>query len=257
MLLRFIDYLGSSVINFLTSLGGFVIFLYTIIKTLFTTRLKTKQLLVQMENIGVKSFPIVFLTGFCTGFVLAIQTYVGFHKFGAEDLIGVVVALGMARELGPVLTALMVTGRAGSAMAAEIGTMKITEQIDALKTLCINPYQYLIVPKILASTIVFPFLTIFAVACGIAGGYVYCVYQIEINPEEYLSGIRQYLELSDVINGLIKSAFFGLIMGWVGTYKGYNTSGGAKGVGISTTGSVVLGSILILIADYFLSMLLF
>lgn len=258
MILNFIDFIGKITLRFLTLLGDFVTFLFVALKTMLSTKLKVKQLFIQMENIGVGGFPIVVLTGFGTGLVLALQTYIGFKKFGTEDFIGVIISMSMARELGPVLTGLMVTGRSGSSMAAELGTMRITEQVDALKTLCIDPYQYLIVPRLLASTIILPFLTIFSVGFGILGGYIYCVYQLDINPEDYMSGIRQYLEMSDVINGLIKSCFFGLILAWVGTYCGYKTTkGGARAVGISTTQSVVLGSVLILVADYFLSAILF
>lgn len=234
-------------------IGSFIVFLLVTIKTLFTTRLNVSQFFLQMKSIGVDSSIIIMLTGFSTGLALALQTYIGFHRVGVEEFIGTVVALGMARELGPVLTGLMVTGRAGSAMAAEIGTMQITEQIDALKTLCINPYQYLIVPRLLASIVILPFLAVFSMICGVIGGYLYAVYIAELNAESYISGIHQYVELSDITGGLIKSSFFGLILTWVGTYNGYVTRGGARGVGISTTRSVVLGSIMILITNYFLS----
>lgn len=206
-----------------------------------------------MEIIGVDSFNIAVLTGTFAGMVFALQSYIGFQRVGGEQFIGAVVALGMIRELGPVLTGLMVTGRACSAIAAEIGTMRITEQIDALKTLRINTFQYLIVPRILAGTIIMPFLTIFAMLCGIVGGYVICVHVLELSAEDYLSNIRTYVELSDIRGGLIKATVFGLLLTWVGCYKGYNTEGGARGVGISTTQSVVIGSILILAANYFLT----
>jgi phospholipid/cholesterol/gamma-HCH transport system permease protein len=159
----------------------------------------------------------------------------------------------MIRELGPVLTGLMVTGRAGSAITAELGTMRITEQIDALKTLRINTFQYLVVPRILAGLIILPFLALFCMICGIIGGYVVCVYILELSPEDYTSAIRTYVEMSDIRGGLIKSAVFGLILSWVGSYKGYTTMGGARGVGESTTKSVVIASIMILISNYFLT----
>lgn len=253
VILSAINSVGQAVINIMTSVGGFVLFLFTTFKTMVSTRLNVTQLFIHMKRIGVDSFVIIFLTGLSTGLALALQTYIGFHRFGIEEFIGTVVALGMTRELGPVLTGLMVTGRAGSAMAAEIGTMQITEQIDALKTVCINPYQYLIVPRILASIIIMPFLTVFSMICGVIGGYIYCVHVVELNPDSYVSSIRQYVELSDITGGLIKSSFFGLILSWVGSYHGYQTIGGARGVGISTTRAVVLGSIMILIANYFLS----
>jgi phospholipid/cholesterol/gamma-HCH transport system permease protein len=248
-----IAYLGSAVLSLSDALGGFVLFFMTACTTAFTTRLNVKQLFLHMKQIGVDSLIIIVLTGFSAGLALALQTNIGFSRFGIEEFIGTVVALGMTRELGPVLTGIMVTGRAGSAMAAEIGTMRITEQIDALRTLCINPFQYLIVPRIVASVIILPFLTLFSMFFGVVGGYLFCVYTIEINPESYISGIQQFVEMSDISGGLIKASFFGLIMAWVGTYNGYRTSGGARGVGTATTRSVVLSSILILVANYFLS----
>lgn len=209
-----------------------------------------------MSNIGVDSLNITVLTGSFTGMVFALQSYIGFQRVGGEQFIGPVVALGLIRELGPVLTGLMVTGRAGSAITAEIGTMRITEQIDALQTLRINAFQYLVVPRILAGTIILPFLTLFAMICGIIGGYIICVYVLLLSPEDYISGIKSYVELSDIRGGLIKASVFGLILTWVGTYKGFYTSGGARGVGISTTQSVVVSSVLILMSNYFLTKLL-
>ncbi len=257
MIIHFISGIGSFVLKISASTGGFFLFLLKAFKALFTTKLKVGQLLKQMDSIGVGSSAIVFLTGSFTGAVLALQSYSGFKRFGAEEFIGPIVALSMTRELGPVLTGLMVAGRSGSAMAAEIGTMRITEQIDALQTLRINRYQYLVVPRILASTIILPFLCLFAIFCGIAGGYVVAIYLLGLKPDDYLSGITKYGELSDITGGLIKVSVFGLLLSWVGTYKGYYTGGGARGVGISTTQSVVLSSILILIANYFLTALLF
>ena len=253
LILDGINFIGRTAMDLMDMVGSFFIFLFTTFKTLFTTRLNTEQLFIQMKRIGVDSFVIIFLTGLSTGLALALQTYIGFHRFGIEEFIGTVVTLGMTRELGPVLTGLMVTGRAGSSMAAELGTMQITEQIDAIKTLCINPYQYLIVPRVLAGIIIMPFLSVISMLCGIIGGYIYCVFVIGLNPESYISSIQQFVELSDINGGLIKSSFFGLILSWVGSYNGYITRGGALGVGISTTRSVVLGSIMILISNYFLS----
>lgn len=209
-----------------------------------------------MNTIGVESFNIIMLTGLFTGMVVALQSYIGFQRVGGEQFIGAVVALGMVRELGPVLTGLMVTGRAGSAIAAEIGTMRITEQIDALRTLRVDPFQYLIIPRIVASTIMLPCLAAFSMIFGIFGGYLVCVYMLELSPEDYYSSMRSYVELKDIISGLIKSVVFGLLLSWVGTYKGYYTSGGARGVGIATTQSVVLSSIMILMSNYFLTKLL-
>ncbi len=257
MVLWIFDALGRQTLIFFDALGRFVLFLFQNIVTLFTSRPRIHKFFEHMTMIGVDSLSIILLTGAFSGAVLALQSYIGFKRFGAEEFIGPVVALSLTRELGPVLTGLMVTGRAGSAITAEIGTMQITEQIDALKTLCINVNQYLIVPRILAATIILPFLTLFSMLCGIIGGYMIAVYVLMLNGEQYISGIRTFLELSDITGGLIKASVFGLIMSWVGCYKGYYTTGGAKGVGISTTESVVLGSIMILIANYFLAAMLF
>lgn len=256
MIIHYIDSLGAFVINICTRTGEFTLFFLQAVKTFFTSKLKLSKTCAQMNRIGVESFSIIFLTGLFTGMVLALQTYIGFQRVGGEQFIGAIVALGIIRELGPVLTALMVTGRAGSAITAEIGTMIITEQIDALKTLRINVFQYLVVPRIVASTVIMPFLTLFSMIFGIIGGYIVCVYVLELSPEDYESSIRNYVELADINGGLKKAAVFGLILSWVGTYKGIYTNGGARGVGIATTQSVVASSILILITNYFLTKLL-
>lgn len=239
-----------------TATGEFTLFFLEAAKICCTSRLKIVKTFAQMNRIGVESLSIVVLTGLFTGMVLALQTYIGFQRVGGEQFIGAIVALGLIRELGPVLTALMVTGRAGSAITAEIGTMVITEQIDALTTLRINVFQYLVVPRIIASTFILPFLALFSMFFGIIGGYIVCVYVLELSPEDYESSIRNYVELTDIYGGLKKAAVFGLILSWVGTYKGMYTSGGARGVGIATTQSVVASSILILITNYFLTKLL-
>lgn len=257
MIVPFLDAVGRGTLIFCDKIGTFVVFFINIFVALFTTRLKYKQVLLQMEMVGVGSLVIVLLTGLSTGLAFALQSYIGFHRVGTEDFVGLVVTLGMTRELGPVLTGLMVAGRCGSAMAAELGTMRITEQIDALKTIGINPFQYLIVPRVVASTIIMPFLTLFSMICGIVGGYLLSIYSLGLNPETYISTIVERVEISDVTGGLIKSAFFGLFFSWVGTYRGFYTSGGAQGVGRATTQSVVLGSIIILISNYFLTSWLF
>ena len=257
MVLEFINSVGIYAIVLSSTLGNFLIFLFSAIKVFLSKKLKIIKTLTQVEQIGVNSLAISILTGVFTGGVLALQSYEGFRRFGSEEFIGPVIAFAMLRELGPVLTGLMVAGRAGSAIAAEIGTMRITEQIDALQTLSINTYQYLVVPRILASTLIMPFLTLFAMAAGILSGYIVSVYVLHLNGEVYLSGIRQNVELSDMTGGLFKACIFGLILAWVGAYKGYTTRGGAKGVGKSTTQSVVISSIMILIANYFLTAMLF
>ena len=254
--LRFVEKIGDRILNSCASIGRFTVFSMRALRAIFT-RIHYTLILEQMHAVGVESSAVIILTGFFTGLGLAFQAHVGFGKFGVEDLIGAIVALGMTRELGPVLTGLMVTARAGSAMTAELGTMRISEQIDALRTLGIDPYRYLIAPRVLASIIVMPCLTLFSGACGIAGGYIFCTYVLNLNPENFFAHIRNTLELSDILVGLIKSSFFGLILSLIGSYCGYQTRDGTRGVGRSTTRSVVLGSIFILIANYFLSSFLF
>lgn len=256
MVRSIIDGIGRLTLHVCTILGAYALFIAQTIYTLFRTRLKIHKLFEQASGIGVDSLSIVILTGTFSGMVFALQSYIGFQRVGGEQFIGAVVALGMIRELGPVLTGLMVTGRAGSAIAAEIGTMRITEQIDALRTLRINPYQFLVVPRVVAGTIILPFLTSFAMMCGIAGGYIVCVYVLELSAEDYITNIRTYVEFKDISGGLIKSSVFGFILSSIGSYEGFFTVGGARGVGISTTRSVVVGSILILISNYFLTKLL-
>lgn len=253
MAFELITKLGLYTLNLCSAIGDFTQFLAHAIKILFTTPLKMGQIRTQIMHVGVESSPIIILTGSFTGLALALQSYVGFSRFGAESFIGGVVAMGMMRELGPVLAGLMITARAGSAMAAELATMNITEQIDALKTLRIDPYQYLIIPRLLAGIIVTPCLALFSMLFGIAAGYFFCTHMLELNSEIYFASIRNFIELSDMTVGLIKASFFGLIISWVGSYYGYHASGGAQAVGNATTRSVVLSSILILIANYLLS----
>ncbi len=254
--IRFVNSVGSYTLDLCDNIGAFVLFLVHAVKTLFTTRLKLSKYFFQANRVGVESFLIIVLTGTFAGMVFALQSYIGFQRVGGEQFIGAVVALGMIRELGPVLTGLMVTGRACSAIAAEIGTMRITEQIDALTTLRLDTFQYLIVPRILAGITIVPCLTVFSMIFGIMGGYAVCVHVLELSPEDYMNSIKNYVELSDITRGLTKSCVFGLILSWVGTYKGFNTFGGARGVGIATTQSVVMSSIMILIANYFLTKML-
>jgi phospholipid/cholesterol/gamma-HCH transport system permease protein len=205
----------------------------------------------------VDSIPVVFLTGLFTGMVIALQTYTGFARFHAESFVGSVVALSVTRELAPVLAALMVTGRVGSAMAAELGTMRVTEQIDALVALATEPVQYLVVPRVVAATVMLPLLVVMADAVGIGGGYVVAVDLLGANPVTYVHNSFQFLEMNDLTSGIVKAAFFGLIFSLIGCQKGYYTEGGAEGVGISTTRAVVAGSLAILIADFFLTKVLF
>ncbi len=257
MIERLLGSIGKYVLELCNTMGLFGLFFVEIIKVAFSTKFKLRKFLAQTEEIGFNSSLIVILTGTFAGAVLALQTYIGVKRYGGEEFVGPIVALSMARELGPVITGLMVTGRSGSAIAAEIGTMRITEQVDALTTVCINPFQYLIIPRIVAGTFILPFLTTISMICGIIGGYFVAISVLGLNGTQYIKGIKKYLEFSDITNGLIKSAFFGLILTWVGSFKGFYASGGARGVGLATTQSVVMGSILLLLANYFLTAALF
>lgn len=257
MIFSIADALGNAFIAICTTTGAFVFFLINVVKTLCTTPLKIRHVFLHAQQIGIYSLPIITLAGSFTGLALALQSYVGFYRVGAQEFVGLVVTLGMSRELGPVLTGLMVAGRSGSSMAAEIATMQITEQIDALRTLCIDPYQYLIVPRIIAATFILPALTLFSIVFGSATGYLFCIHILGLNADTYASVILKNIELSDVGGGLIKAAFFGLIIATIGTYTGFAAAGGARGVGTATINSVVTGSIMILIANYFLSAFLF
>jgi phospholipid/cholesterol/gamma-HCH transport system permease protein len=211
----------------------------------------------QMVRVGVDSIPVVFLTTLFTGMVMALQTFNGFARFHAEDFVGSVVALSLTRELSPVLTALMVTGRVGSSMAAELGTMRVTEQIDALTALGTEPVQYLVVPRVAASILMMPLLVMLGDAVGMYGGYLVAVQLLGANPITYVENSFQFLEVSDVTSGIVKAAVFGLIFSLVACVRGYYTEGGAEGVGRSTTRAVVSGSLAVLFADFFLTKLLF
>jgi phospholipid/cholesterol/gamma-HCH transport system permease protein len=251
--LRIVNCIGAYTIELCGILGAYVLFLLRTVAVFFSTRPSIVKVLYHANRLGVDSLGIIMLTGSFAGMVFALQSYIGFQRIGGEQFIGAVVALGMIRELGPVLTGLMVTGRAGSAITAEIGTMQITEQIDALRTLRINPFQYLVIPRMLAGIGILPCLTLFSMFCGIIGGYIICAYVLGLSSEEYINSIRTYVELCDIAGGLKKAAVFGFILTWVGTYKGFYTTGGARGVGIATTHSVVTSSIIILITNYFLT----
>ena len=252
-----VGFLGKTALRAVSTLGGMAVLLKDAILLSLRPPYRWSLYLRQMEFIGASSVSVVLLTGVFTGMVLALQGYYGFRKFGGESLLGATVALSMTRELGPVLTALMVTARAGSAMAAEIGTMRVTEQIDALCSMAVNPVQYLVSPRIWASVIVLPLLTALADLIGILGGKFVGVDLLGIDPGVYTRRTEELVELGDIMNGLYKAAVFGAILAVIGCYKGMNARGGAKGVGRATTEAVVLASISILVADYMLTSLLF
>jgi phospholipid/cholesterol/gamma-HCH transport system permease protein len=256
-MIGFLDAIGRVVLRFLEEAGRIMIFFIKTLALSFSPPFDFRNLLKQIEQVGINSIPIVLITGAFTGMVLALQSYTGFKRFNAEAFVGTVVALSMTRELGPVLSGLMVSGRMGSAMAAELGTMQVTEQIDALYTLATNPIKYLIVPRFLATLITMPILTLFSDLVGILGGYGVSVYLLNTNPTIYVRRTYDYLDLEDVYIGLLKAAVFGMIIAIIGCYQGFHTEGGAEGVGKATTKAVVMSSLLILISNYFVTAFFF
>jgi len=243
--------------NIVRELGRISMMLTESIYLAFMPPFKLSYIFKQMEFIGVRSVFVIILTGAFTGMVLALQSYYGFKKFGSEGLVGATVALSMTRELGPVLTSLMVSGRAGSAMAAELGTMRVTEQIDALTAMALNPIKYLVTPRIIAAFLVLPVLTVISDFIGIIGGYLVGVKLLGINEGAYIDKMIKFVELNDIYNGLVKSAVFGVILSIVSCYKGFYAKVGAEGVGRATTEAVVASSVTILVTDYILTSFMF
>lgn len=249
--------IGYVFLTFLASAGHLSLFLMRSLSQGLRPPYYWHQIARQFWEIGYLSLPVVGLTAFFTGMVLALQSYTGFSRFNAENAIASVVVLSMTRELGPVLAGLMVSGRIGAAMAAEIGTMRVTEQIDALITLSTNPKKYLIIPRLFAGITMLPLLVFIADIIGVFGGYVVSIYRLNFNPALYLKQTSDFLHMEDVTSGLIKAAVFGFIISLMGCYHGFNSKGGAQGVGKATTYAVVSSSILILITNYLLTSLLF
>lgn len=215
-----------------------------------------RRIIKQINFIGVKTILVIVLTGTFTGMVLALQIYFTLVRFGAESRLGPVVALSLIKELGPVICALMVTGRAGSAIAAEIGIMRISEQIDALDAMALNSYKYLIIPNLLAGLISLPLLNAIFVVLGVYGGYSIGVGLMGMSSGTYFGGINDFVGLRDILEGLYKSISFGVLITWISCYKGYFTGYGAEGVSKATTQAVVISSVVILIWDYFLTSIL-
>jgi len=215
------------------------------------------ETIAQMDSIGVGSMTIIMLTGFFTGGVLTLQTYQTLASYGAVDQLGYLVGVSLIRELGPVLTALMVTGRAGSAIAAELGIMRSTEQIDALELMGLNPLRYVVVPNVLASLLALPVLTVVFDVIGIFGGYLVGVRLMGLSGGTYFGEMSNYVEMKDILGGIYKAVTFGLLIGWVCCYKGYHSRFGAEGVSAATTQAVVNASVLILVWDYFVTTVVF
>lgn len=253
----FVNKLGRVVLAFFRSAGSLGIFAGETIYHCLTPPLYFKALLRQLIEIGFYSLPVVALTTLFSGMVIALQTYSGFSQFSAEGAVSLVVLVAVTRELAPVMAGLMVAGRIGAAMAAEIGTMRVTEQIDALSTLSTNPIKYLIVPRVIAGVIMLPILVLIGDVIGICGGYMIGVSKLDFNATTYLVSTWEYLKPMDLISGLTKAAVFGFIITLLGCYNGFNSKGGAQGVGQATTNAVVSSSILILIFNYILTEVFF
>ena len=256
-MIKLLASIGAAFLGFLAAAGRLVIFAGMALATAFSPPFYPRAVLRQMVDVGYFSLPVVGLTAIFTGMVLALQSYTGFSRFAAEGAVATVVVLSVTRELGPVIAALMVAGRVGAAMAAEIGTMRVTDQIDALTTLSTNPLRYLVLPRLIAGLVTLPLLVVVADIIGVFGGYLVGVYRFGFNPSAYLARTQQYLETSDVVSGLVKAAAFGFIVALMGCYHGYYSRGGAQGVGQATTAAVVSASILILFFDYAITQALF
>jgi phospholipid/cholesterol/gamma-HCH transport system permease protein len=254
---KFLEKLGASTEELIHTVGSMSIMLAQSAVYAVTPPFKLRNIFAQMEFVGVKSLFVVCLTGAFTGAVLAMQSFDALKRLGSESLVGPTVALSMARELGPVLTGFMVAGRAGSAMATELGTMRVTEQIDALYVMGINPVRYLVMPRVLAGILMMPVLAIITDFIGVLGGYLVSVKMLGINPGVYIARTIEYVDVDDIYYGIIKATVFGLIITLVASYKGYHASGGASGVGKCATESVVGSCVLILLSDYVLTSIMF
>lgn len=250
--LRWLDALGARAVAGLLALGRFGTFLAEAIGVLASPPFKAGAFLGRIHYIGVRSLLIIVLTGAFTGMVLGLQLYLTLSRFGSEAFLGPGVALSLIRELGPVLSALMVTGRAGSALTAELGIMRITEQIDAMTVMALNPVRYLVVPSLLAGVVTFPLMGALFDVVGIFGGYLVGVELLGLSAGTYYGEMQTFVDLEDIMLGFWKSVSFGAIVTWVCTYKGFHVGHGAEGVARATTQAVVLSSVLILVWDYFI-----
>ncbi len=249
--------IGRAFLDALAALGRLVLFAITAVGHMFRPPFYPALIGRQMIEIGYFSLPVVALTTIFSGMVLALQSFTGFARFSAEGAVATVVVLSMTRELAPVLAGLMVAGRIGAAMAAEIGTMRVTEQIDALTVLSTNPYKYLVVPRLIAGATMLPLLVLTGDILGVFGGYLVAVYKLDFNAAAYIRRTWDYLEMMDVVSGLVKAGAFGFLISLTGCYHGYNSKGGAQGVGQATTNAVVSASILILVFNYLITEMFF
>ncbi|MGI4852317.1 MAG: MlaE family ABC transporter permease [Janthinobacterium lividum] len=256
-MITFVEKIGQLLIRFLETTGRLALFTSQTLWVGLRPPYYPKQIFKQLMDIGYYSLPVVGLTALFTGMVLALQSHTGFSRFSASGAVATVVVLSITRELAPVLAGLMVAGRIGAAMAAEIGTMRVTEQIDALSTLSTNPLKYLVAPRLIAGITMLPLLVLIADIIGVFGGYLVSIYKLGFNPAQYLKQTFNYLEAIDVISGLVKAAVFGFFISLMGCYQGYHSQGGAQGVGSATTNAVVTSSIFILLFNYLLTAIFF
>jgi phospholipid/cholesterol/gamma-HCH transport system permease protein len=256
MVARFLTGIGAVVLSFFIYLGELVVLAAEAMRSAVTHRLRWRLFLRQMVDIGLLSQLVVVITGGFTGAVFAAQTYFQFNKLGVASGVGAVVSAALFRELGPVLTGLMVTGRVGAAMSAEIGTMKVTEQIDALRALAVYPTDYLVVPRALAMMVSMPLLVAECIAVGIAAGYFIAIFMLEINGTYYMANMVRWTRNRDIIMGLSKAFCFGILIVFISCQKGLSAREGAVGVGRATTEAVVNSSLAVLICNFFLTMLL-
>ncbi|MFA4875395.1 MAG: ABC transporter permease [bacterium] len=245
--------LGRRIMFIAGELGRWCSFVWQALAWMFRPPFRFDQFAKQMEFVGVKSTWIIALTAFFTGAVFALQSGKVYALFNMESMVGATVGLSLTREIGPVFAAIMVTARACSAMAAELGTMRVTEQIDALETMAVNPIQYLVVPRLLACTFMVPLLTMLYDYVGVVGSYIVGIYLLGINEGPFMNRLYYYVDADDIWSGLIKAAIFGFLIAAISCYMGYNTRAGAKGVGKATTRAVVVSAVTVLITDYFLT----
>jgi len=251
----FISGIGSFFISMIERIGDVGILLYRTFRLCFSRPLNLDSLIEQVYEIGFKSIPIVVLSAMAIGMVMVVQLAYGFGRFGAKGLVGPVVSLAIVRELGPVLASLLVGGRVGAGITAEIGSMKVTEQIDAIRALGADPIKKLVVPRFIAAVVSFPLLTLIADLAGILGAMIMANVELDITPRLFISSIVGWIIVSDIFSGILKTVFFGLIVSTLGCYIGLNTEGGTQGVGKATTFTVVISLVLIIIGDFILTKL--
>jgi phospholipid/cholesterol/gamma-HCH transport system permease protein len=251
-----VEALGASVLGFAEEVGRVLRVFGLGVLNVFRRPVRFRLIMQQLEFIGVQSLPIILLTSAFTGAVFTLQSYRAFALFGAQSMVGGTVGVALTRELAPTLTGLLVAGRAGSAMAAEIGSMRVSEQIDALEAMAVDPVNYLIKPRLIASTLAVPMLTAMFDAVGIFGSYAIGVWLLRLSKPEFMIRLQSWVDWDDIWSGLFKSVIFGVIIGTVACYKGFYTTGGARGVGIATTTSVVVASVSILVSNFFIAYML-